>query len=368
MSTTTAPTVPAVPPPFAVRWTSALARALRRLALRLAPPQFGLMDLVSARWISDALGALVRLGVPEALADGPRTAEQLGAALRVDAAALHRLLRALAREGLLTETDDGRFGLTALTRPLCRQYEASVHNVVLNATAEHNARTWARLDEAVRRGGRVWEDVYGEDFWTWLEGHAAQAGWFHGAMAEMTRDVAPAVARAYPFGRHARVADLAGGRGTLLATLLAAHPALRGVLVDRPEVVAEAPAELARWGVADRVEVRAGDAFAGAPEGVDALVAKHLLHGYDDARCAEVLRAWRRALGADTRLLLVEIVVPGPGRPFLAMLDLQMLVSAFGGRERSRAQWAALLKAGGFELVAVHETASPFEVIEARPV
>lgn len=362
----TALTVPAVPPPFVVRWSGALARALRALALKLAPPQFGLMDLVGSRWISDALGALARLGVPEALAAGPRTAVELGRELSVDPAALHRLLRALASEGLLSESGEGRFGLTPLTAPLRGDHAASVRNVVLNATAEHNARTWAALHRSVQGGRRVWDELHGVDMWTWLSANPDGATWFHGAMAEMTRDVAPAVARAYPFHRHRIVADLAGGSGTLLATVLAAHAALRGILVDQAEVVAAAPAVFAHWGVGDRVEVRSGDVFVEAPAGADALIAKHLLHGYDDERCAQVLRTWRRALPPDGRLLLVEVVVPGPGQPFLAMLDLQMLVTSFGGRERTRAQWEALLRAGGFALVAVHETASPFAVIEAR--
>lgn len=363
----TAPTVPAVPPPFVVRWSSALARFLRSLSLKLAPPQFGLMDVVSSRWVSDGLGALARLRVPEALADGPRTARELAGELDLDADALHRLLRALAREGLLTEDASGRFGLTALTQPLRGDHPASVRHVVLNATADHNARTWAHLDQAVRSGERVWDRLHGTDMWTWLQAHEDGASWFHGAMAELTRDVAPAVARAYPFGRHRVVADLAGGTGTLLATLLAAHEELRGILVDQAAVVAEARAVLARWGVADRAEVRPGDVFEAVPEGADALIAKHLLHGYGDEHSTRVLRRWRQALPADGRLLLVEIVVPGPGQPFMAMLDLQMLVTSFGGRERTREQWRALLQAGGFELVAVHETASPFAVVEARP-
>lgn len=360
------PALPAVPPPFVVRWSAALGRFLQRLACRLSPPQFATVGIVSGRWVSEALGALVRLGVPEALAGGPRAVDDLAGALQVDADALRRLLRALAREGLLTEHGD-RFGLTPLTDVLRADHPSTVRDVTLNATAAHNATSWAHLHDAVRTGRRVWDGLYGAEFWTWLDAHPEEGAAFHGAMAELTRDVAPAVARAYPFGRHRVVADLAGGTGTLLATLLVAHPQVRGVLVDRESVVAGAPEVLRRWAVTDRVGIVAGDAFQAPPPGADAIVAKHLLHGYDDDHAAEVLRRWRGGLPGDGRLLLVEMEVPGAGRPYLASLDLQMLVSSLGGRERTRSQWSQLLGRGGFELVAVHETASPFAVIEARP-
>ena len=123
----------------------------------------------------------------------------------------------------------------------------------------------------------------------------------------------------------------------------------------------------ARWHVADRARIEPGDAFASIPSGHDLYVAKHLLHGYDDERLLPMLRAWRAAMDDHARLLLVEIVVPGPGQPFMAMLDLQMLVSSYGGRERTEEEWRSLLARGGFALRAVRPTASPFSVIEVDP-
>ncbi|MCA9622279.1 MAG: hypothetical protein KC731_24815 [Myxococcales bacterium] len=357
-----------MPPAFVVRWSAALARWLRRQALRLAPPQFGLLDVVSSRWLSDALGALARLGVPEALAHGPRTAADVAAELDLDAAALGRLLRALAREELLTESSDGRFGLTALTRPLCASDPASIRSMVLNLTADHNARTWSALHLSIRSGERVWDDLHGTDMWTWMEQHPEAGDLFHGAMAELTRDVAPSVVSAYPFERHDSLVDLGGGTGTLLAAILSANPPLRGVLVDRAGVVDQAPAVFAEWQVGERADILAGDVFDAVPEGRGAYLAKHILHGYGDERAVQILKLWRRAMRDDSRLLLVEVVVPDPGEPFMAMLDLQMLVSSFGGRERTHAEWTELLVAGGFELRAVHPTASPFMVIEAAPL
>lgn len=360
-------TVPGTPPPLVVRWSARLARFLRNLSLRLGPPQFGLLERVVQGWVPEALGALVRTGLAEALSEGPRQTASLARELDLDPGATHRLLRALAREGLLVEDGD-RFGLNAVTAPLCRDHPHSLHHMTLFATAAHRRRLWGHLPQAVRTGEPMWTEVLGEEPWAWYAAHPEAAAHFHGAMAELTREGAPALARAYDFGKHGEIVDLGGGTGTLLAVLLAAHPGLRGVLVDWPQVVAEAPATFAAWGVADRAETVGGDVLAEIPAGRPAYLAKKVLHGLGPGPAGAALDTWRAAMRPGTPLLLVELVVPEEDAPFLGFLDLEMLLASAGGLERTRAQWAALLEAHGFRLVAVHETASPDAVIEAVAV
>ena len=68
------------------------------------------------------------------------------------------------------------------------------------------------------------------------------------AMVAISQSWIPAVLAAYDFQGTRRLADLGGGRGTFLATVLAAYPAMRGVLFDQPHVVANAGPVLARAG------------------------------------------------------------------------------------------------------------------------
>ena len=56
-------------------------------------------------------------------------------------------------------------------------------------------------------------------------------------MTALSAAVARAVVDAYDFGRFTTVVDVGGGRGALLAAILARHPHLHGVLVDQPDVV-----------------------------------------------------------------------------------------------------------------------------------
>ena len=87
-----------VPPTAVVRAVTTAQRAMVRLTRKLAPPQFALLELATGRWISDAIGAVTRLGVPEALEAGPRAVREIAYEVGANEQALYRVLRALARE------------------------------------------------------------------------------------------------------------------------------------------------------------------------------------------------------------------------------------------------------------------------------
>jgi SAM-dependent methyltransferase len=333
----------------------------------MGPPQFSLLDIVAGRWRADALAALARLGVAEAMAAGPRTAAELAAELQLDPDALHRVLRALAREGLLDE-DGARFALNAYTRPLLRDHPNSLRNMVMEIAAPQNTACWARLPDAIRTGEATWQAAHGgEHMWEWLERHPEAHTVFHEAMRELTREGAPSFARAYPFGDHDSVVDLGGGTGQLLATILAVNPRLAGVLVDAPAVVAGAGPVLRAMGVEGRCEVIGGDILADpVPAGKGVYLAKNITHGLSDAHLAAPLGRWRTAMRPDSRLVLVDVVVPEAPAPYFGFLDLQMLLVSFGGRERTEREFAALFAANGLTLERVIPTASPMSLIVAR--
>jgi hypothetical protein len=360
------PKIPSAPPVAVVRATQAVQGHLARFARGMSPPAFAVLDLVMSRWISDALGAFTRLGLADALTAGPRDAAALARELELDRGATHRLLRALARSGLLTE-HGGAFGLTRQTEVLRRDHPSSMRNMVLEVTAPRNGEVWAALDEAVRTGASAWARTHGDvTMWDYLDAHPEEHAIFHGAMRELTRESAPSLARAVDFGAFRDVCDLGGGSGELLATILALHPGLRGRLVDAEAVVAAAPAVLAEHGVADRCEIAPGDFMRGVPAGCHAYLAKNILHGLGDDLAVQLLSDIRGAMAADGRVVIVDVVVPEPTGPYLAYLDLQMLLVSGGGRERTRAELEALLARAGLALESVVATVTPMSVAVAR--
>jgi hypothetical protein len=142
---------------------------------------------------------------------------------------------------------------------------------------------------------------------------------------------------------------------------------MRGLLFDRPHVVARARPRLEAAGVAGRCALAGSDFFEAAPGGADAYLLGHILHDWDDAKAGRILDNLRRAMPAGARLLVVEYVLPDDdGQAFGKLLDLHMMV-AIGGQERTEAEYRQLFAAHGFRLTRVVPTATDISVVEGVP-
>jgi hypothetical protein len=164
------------------------------------------------------------------------------------------------------------------------------------------------------------------------------------------------VATAHDFGPYGVIVDVGGGRGALLAGILAAYPGVRGVLFDQPAVVAGAQP--------DGFEIVGGSFFESVPEGGDAYLLKSVLHDWEDEPAIEILRACRRAAAAGTVLLVIEREF---ALPATKLSDLNMLLLP-GGRERTAEQYGALLAKAGYELLGETPTAAGVSLFEARAI
>jgi hypothetical protein len=152
----------------------------------------------------------------------------------------------------------------------------------------------------------------------------------------------------------------------MLATVLRAHPHMRGVLFDLPHAMEGASALLQREGVAQRCELVSGDFFRSVPEGGDAYLLKLVMHDWDDERALQILRNCQLVMRPKSTLLLVDFVLrPGDERDFGKFADLEMLVLNSGGRERTELEFRDLLVKAGFHLTRIVPTATPKSVIEA---
>jgi predicted O-methyltransferase YrrM len=144
--------------------------------------------------------------------------------------------------------------------------------------------------------------------------------------------------------------DVGGGRGALVAGVLRAHPAMRGILLDMPEVVATAGALLAEAGVSDRCRLIGGNFFEAVPQGADLYALKFILHDWPDEACVRILENCRRAMAPGGRILIVEHVIPEEKGPHIArFMDVNMMVMT-SGRERTRQDFEGLLGAAGLKL------------------
>ena len=324
-----------------------------------------LLRLVDGFRVTQTIYAGVELGIPDFLAEGERTADDLADASGADPPTLYRLLRALASLGIVHEGDERRFSLTDLGRPLRSDVPGSLRGWVRLQGRDYLWRSWGNLANAVREGQNSFRMVHGTDIWEWRAEHADESAIFDEAMRSMTIGANASILDAYDFGQFGTIVDVAGGNGTLIAALLAAHPASRGILFDQEHVVSGAEPILRAAGVLDRCEIVAGSFFASVPEGADAYVLKWIIHDWEDEESVAILRTCRAAMGTDAVVLLIERDLGQPNEdPVAKLADLNMLVMP-GGRERTLDEYAALFGAADLRLVAAHPTTSGYLVIEA---
>lgn len=156
-----------------------------------------------------------------------------------------------------------------------------------------------------------------------------------------------------------------GATGNMLAAILTHHAGPRGLLFDRPHVVGDAPALLKAKDVSDRMTIEAGDFFKSVPVGGDAYVLSHIIHDWSEDECPTILGHVHNAMKPDSRLLIVEMVLPAGDTPHLGkMLDITMLV-VVGGQERTETEYGLLLRKAGFRLTRVVPTNSAVSIVEA---
>ncbi len=341
----------------------AKTRAKRTPPLR---PYEVLFQMIIGKWISQALGTVVELGVPDQLAKGARPCNDIARQAGVSEDGLYRLLRALASVGLFSEGANRRFRLTGMGQLLRTDHPQSLAGYARFVGHDVTWRPWGKLNYSVKTALPAFDHVFNESVFEHLSRNPEVAAVFDDAMTSISAMEARAAADAYDFDGVGTLMDVAGGHGLLLATVLGRHKKMRGVLFDLPHVAAGATATFSRAGLTSRVQIASGDFFKELPEGSDAIIMKHIIHDWDDDSATRILQACHRALGPRGKVLIVDPVVPSGNVPHYGkLLDLEMLVLTPRGRERTKAEFARLLRGAGFRLSRVIATESPMSIVEA---
>ena len=331
------------------------------------PPHAPIIELTLGTVLSRALHAVTDRGIPDLLADGPRTSDDLAAEVGVHPIALLQLLRALAPAGIFTHGADGRFGLTPAGETLVSGHPTAAREMVL---AIGGPAFWASLGvmPAVLETGRPGAEIaLGMSFFDHLRRHPDEEAIFNRTMIAVHGGEPPAVAEAYDFSGIGKLVDVGGGLGTLLVTILQRHPHLTGLLFDAPSVAEAAKGTIAAAGLDGRCATVGGDFFASVPAGGDAYVLSHILHDWDVDSCHTILRNIREAMNPAGRLLVVEMVLPPGAEPHPGKVFDVVMLAIPGGRERTAEEYAELLAPAGFRVERIVPTDSPVSVVEAVP-
>jgi O-methyltransferase domain len=309
------------------------------------PPEAALWDALRGGLVTRALALVAELDVARRLTNGPRRVTELATESGADADTLHRLLRALASDGIFAEEEPGVFRNTPASELL------TVDG--WDDFARLFGGTWL---EAIRgldaSGESSFPRVHGEEFWSWFASHPDERAAFDRAMAQGWQGRLERLETVAWRGDET-VVDVGGGNGSLLRALLELHPGMRGIVLDLPETVRD------ERSFGNRCRFVEGS-FDDVPSG-DAHILSTIVHDWDDEAARRILETVRASAGE--RLVLLDAVIePGNDPQGAKWLDLLMLVIA-RGRERTEAQWRELLAASGWVPIRFGTG-----VIEARPV
>jgi hypothetical protein len=334
---------------------------------RNEPPPLAMMQLLFGKQLTYALSGVARLGVADHMDGTARPVEEIASRCGAHAPSLYRVMRMLASFGVFREGPKRHFALTPVGELLKTSAPGSLRYMAMMFGEEFSTRAYEHIAECLRTGGDGVSEAYGKQIWEVLAERPKQCETFQHAMTNSTSVAADAIVEAYDFGGVKRLADVGGGHGLLLASILRRNPALQGVLFDRPEVVGHVP-KRQFVGCDGRIAIEAGSFFERVPDGCDAFIMKHIIHDWSDEHCRNILKLMREKLPEDGRVLVCEMVVTDePGPTPAKMLDIEMLLMTVGGKERTEEEFGELFASSGLRLSRIVPTGRPISVIEAVP-
>jgi hypothetical protein len=325
------------------------------LADQEVDPGDRLLEMLDGSAISQIVSAAALLEVPEHLAAGARTAEQLAAATHSHVEPLRRLMQAWCLFGLLEQDErPGHYRGTPALASLGGQSTRSLSGMARLYGQEYYW-AWGDLLHTVRTGRSAFEHHHGTSLWGYLANHDQAAQAFAQAMSfNVKRDI-PGILERYDFSGAKLVVDVGAANGELLAAILASYPDLRAIAFDLPRVSGRSGTVFEARGLVQRCEVMTGDFFESVPAGGDLYLLKAVLHNWDDERAIRILERCHAAMSPGSRLLIIEN--PGPeaetsSDPRTVMKDLWMMV-LFGSGDRTISGYRKLARSAGFTEVEI---------------
>ena len=294
-----------------------------------------IVDLASAYYGSAVLFAALDCDVFAQVEAGTFDAAPRGMRLLADACVAEGLLE--KRDGVYFNTPAGKAALVPggpadLTKAI--RYNRDVYPA------------WGRLAELARTGRPVErpEIHLGEDA---ARTKAFAASMFGRAMG-IGRGIVPLLGKL-----EGRVLDLAGGPGAYAILMAQANPQSTYVTVDLPAISAEAAGYVAQFGLAGRIECRAGDYHADEYEAAayDVVTIFGALHQESPAQIVDILKRAHRALRPGGRIFVLDMMTDAThtAPKFSALFAVNMALTTENGWVFSDTELKEWLREAGFK-------------------
>ncbi|REF00825.1 methyltransferase [Thermomonospora umbrina] len=298
------------------------------------------LDLITGAWRTQATYSAARLRLPDLIEAGLTTDADLAEATGIKEDLVHRLMRLLVQLDVFASDGLGGYRTTSVS-DLLRDRPGSLREMCL-LYGEEFYQAWGNAADALISDTPGFEKAYGTSLVAYLADHEEFADRFQRTM-QVGHFALAKVPEVVDLSGCRLLVDIGGGRGHLLATLLAAAPEARGALVDLDYTIPLAREHLARTVGLDRVDLVGQDMYGPPlPAGGDLYVLSRVLGGQDDEGCVRVLSKVRTAMPPNGRVLILDRVLTDDAPNALAALwDLHLLMTN-GGRQRTLDDYHAL--------------------------
>jgi predicted O-methyltransferase YrrM len=332
-----------------------------------------IFELVRGSYATELLTAAVaELDLFTKLSTSPMTFDDLRTAIGLADRPARVLVTAMRAMGLLTATPVGLLTLSPLARDhLVRGASLDITGYVGLAAGSPGVKAMIERLRTNRPAGAEPDGagaafIFREGLDSAME-REASARELTLALAGRAKCVAPILAQVVPLSEARTLLDIGGGTGVYAFACLRRNPELRAIIWDRPEVLKVAAEFAQEYGVADRVELQAGDMFADPVPPADVMLLSNVLHDWDVPQCEALVARCATALPRAGRLLIHDVFLNDAlDGPLPIALYSAALFTLTEGRAYCGAEYHQWLRSAGLVPGAITPTLIHCGVLEGR--
>ncbi len=259
-----------------------------------------------------------RTGILRQLAEKDCTTNEIASKLDLDALATGKVVRALTALGIV-EAEGEHYRAAAGLR---EHFLPGDRDVV--PFLEHSHAMYERWGETLE----PW--LRGQD-WPIADRTPEEVRRFGAAMRAMGAQMARRVADALDLEGVERLLDVGGGWGHFAQAMCRVRPGLQATVLDRPEVVEKARAELAGTEFEERIDFLPGDYLVtDFGSGYDLVLFANILHQETEGRAQELVRRGTVALAPEGRVTVVDFAIDDEQRQHLLGALFAINMRSFG--------------------------------------
>ena len=309
-------------------------------------------DTLHSVILSRALYSAAELGLADHVHPQAHDIATLAFLTKTDAPSLERLLRFLVVAGFFDKQPDGTYRNNGSSEYMRKDHPQTMYPFILHDD-ETRWNSFGHLGYSVKTGKPAFDMLYKKSYFQYLSEHPTLSHRFDLAMTIISDQEETTIADFLSF--EGTVADIGGGRGTLLKKIMHVHPAVTStVLFDLPQVVTT----ISAIDLAPVTKAVGGSFFE--PMSIEAhiFVLKRVLHDWDDEQSITILKNVVATMRATDTLYVIDAIVDEcADKKMITAVDLG-LFAVFGGKERDYAEFQTLFAAAGL-LLKSHQAIAP---------